>query len=176
MALLRRDRIVTDRWTKLQDGETIPANGAVIVSLDRWRHDRLALLESGCDLGITLASDQPPELVADDIARFGVICIDFPKFTDGRGYTHARLLRARYDYTGEIRAIGNVLRDQILFMRRCGIDVFEIPDDATPAKFAAGLNEITVRYQPAADHAPTVLQQRHPASDAKSGIAGSWTY
>jgi uncharacterized protein (DUF934 family) len=176
MALLRRDRIVTDRWIKLPDEEAIPANGAVIVSLDRWRRDRDALLDSGCDLGIVLAPDQPPELIADDIARFGVICIGFPKFTDGRGYTHARLLRARYDYTGEIRATGNVLRDQMLFMRRCGIDVFEIPDGAQAAQYAAGLDEITVRFQPAADHAPTVIDHRHPISTSETGVAGLWTY
>ena len=176
MALLRRDRIVTDLWTKLQDEEAIPENGAVIVSFERWRRDRGALLDSGCDLGIALAPDQPPELVADDIGRFGVICIEFPKFTDGRGYTHARLLRARYDYTGEIRATGHVLRDQMLFMRRCGIDVFEIPDGAEAAQYAAGFNEITVRYQPAADHAPTAIEQRHPLSSPETGVAGLWTY
>jgi uncharacterized protein (DUF934 family) len=184
MALLRRDRIVDDPWTVIDDESPIPDSTPVVVSCDRWLAERDALVRRNGPLGILLRSDRSPDLIADDLDRFALVCLDFPRFTDGRAYSYARILRARYDYAGELRAVGAVLRDQLMFMRRCGFDSFRIPDNADIDGWIAAFNDFTVRYQPSVDRRPTVLQLRanggltalalgpHGASD----VAGSWSY
>lgn len=125
------------------------------VSLEEWRDnpqghaDATALRISNA---VSLAD------VKCDLAGFSVIILDFPKFKDGRAYSQARLLRERYGYTGEIRARGEILRDQILFMARCGFDAFEFDGDADGAN--AALAEFSFAYQPAADGATPVWRQR----------------
>lgn len=182
MALLKRDRIIDDPWTIIEDDQGLPSGIPIVVSYDRWMRDREDLRSRNGEIGIVLASDQPPELIADDLDRFGLICLDFPKFTDGRAYSYARLLRARYDFAGEIRAIGAVLRDQLLYMRRCGFDSFEIPDDAEAANWAIAFDEMSNRYQPTVDRMPTVTQLRlkkgymAPGPHGGSDTAGSWSY
>lgn len=181
MALLKGDRIVADDWTMAGDEDALPAT-PVIVSFDRWMRDRETLLRRNGALGIRLASDQPPGPLAGDLGRFGLICLDFPRFTDGRAYSSARILRGRYSFAGELRAVGNVLRDQLLFMHRCGFDAFEIPDDADPALWAAAFGDFSLRYQPSVDGAPTTLHLRKsrpaivPGPHRAAETAGSWSY
>ena len=160
MALLKRDRIIDDPWQRFDDGSPLPSGIRVIVPYERWRKERAALMGRNGELGIVLASDQSPDLIADDLHRFTLVCLDFPKFTDGRAYSYARLLRARYDFAGEIRAVGTVLRDQILFMRRCGFDSFDIPDGVDAADWTIAFNDFSQRYQPTVDRAPTATQLR----------------
>ncbi len=181
MALLKRDRIIDDPWQQIDDESRVPSGIPVIVTYARWQKERDTLLERNGELGIILASDQSPDLIADDLHRFTLVCLDFPKFTDGRAYSHARRLRARYDFAGEIRAVGAVLRDQLLFMRRCGFDSFHIPDEADAADWTVAFNDFSQRYQPTVDQTPTATQLRldqgspsgpHHGSD----VAGSWSY
>jgi len=160
MALLKRDRIAEDPWQRVDDDAEIPSGVPVIVTYERWQREHDALVGRNGDLGILLASDQPPDLIADDLSRFTLVCLDFPKFTDGRAYSYARLLRARYDFAGELRAVGMVLRDQLLFMRRCGFDAFEIPDEADTADWTVAFNDFSHRYQPTVDRAATATQLR----------------
>lgn len=160
MALLKRDRIVEDPWRRIDDDTELPSGAPVIVTFERWRKERADLLGRNGELGILLTSDQSPELIAEDLHRFNLVCLDFPRFTDGRAYSYARLLRARHDFTGEIRAVGMVLRDQLLFMRRCGFDAFEIPDEASAADWTVAFNDFSHRYQPTVDRAPTATQLR----------------
>ncbi len=173
MALLKNDDIVADGWTRAGDDEAIGDGILPIVSLSRWQRDREELIGRNTGIGIVLKSDEPPELIADDIGRFGVICLDFPKFTDGRGYSHARLLRSRYGFTGEIRAVGNVLRDQALFMRRCGIDGFEIADDSPVESWRRAFRELSVRYQPAEDREPPDIAEPRMRPYLKETAIGS---
>jgi uncharacterized protein (DUF934 family) len=93
--------------------------------------------------------------------RFAVVALEFPVFTDGRAFTSARLLRERYGYTGEVRAVGNVLRDQVLFMLRCGFDAFEMKSDDAAENWRAAIAEIDVFYQAAADRRTRVVELRH---------------
>lgn len=152
MALLRNARIEGDEWSFVADGQPIPEFGPVLVTLGRYRAERAALDARRDPVGLVLDSDETPrDLDGKAIGRFGLICLRFPKFTDGRPYSAARLLRQRYGFTGELRAIGNVLRDQLAFMRRCGFDAYEIPDDANALKWLRALNEISVHMQPAVD-------------------------
>ena len=117
---LIKDRVVVDdRWTLLRDvsSETLPA-GPVIVSLPVWKSRRDALAARG-DVGVWLAAADDPAELAADTASLALIAVDFPQFTDGRGYSIGRLLRERYGFAGELRAIGDVQRDLIVQPRRC---------------------------------------------------------
>jgi len=161
MALIKDGRLAEDPWIAVEDGGPLPLAARVIVSLARWQDRREELLARKAPLGIRLASDQPPELIAEDLEHFDLVALEFPKFTDGRAYSYGRLLRERYGFTGELRAVGNVLRDQFFFMRRCGFDAFEVADAAALDGWHAAAREITVRYQPSADRRPWAAAQRH---------------
>jgi len=182
MVLVKNRRIAADPWQRLADGDAIPADGPVLVTLARWQAERAALAVRGRPVGVILDSADPVAAVADDLDAFGLIAVDFPKFTDGRPYSTARLLRGRLGYGGELRAVGNVLRDQLPFMVRCGFDAFALPDGAPADRWLAALDEITVAYQPAADGRPTALGLRRagPAAPPPAGerevVAAMWAY
>ena len=161
MALVRNGELVTSSFVDASGAETIPPAGPVIVSLDQWKAHRDDLLARGTPLGIRLRSDQPPELIAPDLERFTAIALEFPKFRDGRAYSYARLLRERYGFKGELRAVGEVLLEQLFFMLRTGFDTFDI-QSADPLKdWRTALADFSVWYQPAADGRPTAIQLRH---------------
>lgn len=152
MTLIKDAKVVTDDpWRQIGDGDDLPDSCPVIVSLERWRKNGLRLAGRNAALGISLKSDQPPEIISGDLDRFGLIALEFPAFTDGRAFSHARLLRQRYGFAGEIRAVGNVLRDQIFFMARCGFDAFELEAGRDPEGAIEALEEFSVVYQAAAD-------------------------
>ncbi len=171
MPLIKDDRLIDDPWTAAPDEGPLPVEERIIVSLERWQAARAELLARNGRLGIRLKSDQPPALIADDLASFDLVALEFPGFKDGRAYSYARLLRERYGFTGELRAVGQVLRDQLLFMHRCGFDSFEVADngaldhEALDAwREAAG--EISVWYQPATDRRPWVANLRQDGAAA----------
>ena len=126
MALIKQGRVVDDPWTKVSGDATPPAAGAILVPYALWEQQRESLLTRNGPIGIALAGDQSPALIEADLARFELIALEFPTFKDGRAYSQARLLRERYGFTGELRATGDVLRDQFLFLHRCGFDAFEV--------------------------------------------------
>ncbi len=154
MPLIKDDEIIDDPWVAVDDEEALPEGAPAIVSLARWRGERAALAGRNAPLGIRLRADQPPAEIAVDLDRFQVIALEFPSFGDGRAYSYARLLRERYGYRGELRAVGNVLRDQALFMRRCGFDAFEVAEGTGVAGWRESLGEISVFYQPTEDGRP----------------------
>ena len=160
MALIKGTRIVDDPWTVAADADDLGRLGPLIVSYELWEENRAALAKRPGPLGIRLRSDQAADAVAGDLARFALIALEFPTFRDGRGYSTARILRERHGFRGELRAVGNILRDQALFLWRCGFDAFEVakPDDA--AAWAEALAEIADIYQPAASGGPTVRRLR----------------
>jgi uncharacterized protein (DUF934 family) len=144
------------------DGEpaAIAPDADVIVGWARWERERETLSAHRGRLGVRIASDADVDAVARDAARFATIAIEFPKFTDGRGYSIARLLRDRHRYAGELRAVGNVLRDQLAFMARCGLTAFEVDPSKDLEKMLGAFDDFTVHYQPAADQ-PLPLWKRH---------------
>lgn len=147
MALLRDGRVVADPFTAVAADEPVPATGPVIVTLARFQADRSALLGRGTPLGVRLASDQHPEAIAADLDRLAVVALEFPKFRDGRAYSYARLLRERYGFGGEIRAVGDVLQEQLGYLRRCGFDSFELKAADPEAAWAAVAGDHSVFYQ-----------------------------
>jgi uncharacterized protein (DUF934 family) len=160
MALVKNGELATSSFLDVSGADAIPPAGPVIVSLDQWKAHRDELLKRGTELGIRLHSDQPPELVAADLPHFAVVALEFPKFRDGRAYSYARLLRERYGFKGELRAVGEVLLEQLFFMLRTGFDAFDI-QSADPLKdYHTALADFSVWYQPTADGRPTAMQLR----------------
>jgi uncharacterized protein (DUF934 family) len=148
-ALFKDGEFVEDTWRFVRDGEDVPPSGHVIVSLDWWLAQRGAFEGSHVAMGVRIEPGVKIETYADDIPRFSLIALTFPKFQDGRNFSTAQLLRARYGFKGELRAVGDVLLDQLQMMRRCGFDSFEISDAATLAELRAGKARALSRfYQP----------------------------
>ncbi|NJO67476.1 MAG: DUF934 domain-containing protein [Rhodospirillales bacterium] len=160
MPLIKYGQIAADPWHSVADGDELPAHEPVIVSLERWRQDRALLLAREADVGVRLASKDQAADIAADLTHLKLVALEFPTFRDGRAYTTARLLRERHHFDGELRAVGNVLRDQLLFMHRCGFDAFEIDDDQAIATWIKAIDEMSVFYQPTGDGRRTVLQVR----------------
>lgn len=156
MMIIKNKAIVEDDWTVLRlAGNDTPQSvavhpGKVIVPLEVWLAQRDAL-QHRTDLGVWLASSDRPEALRQDIANFAVIAVDFPKFSDGRGYTIAYLLRERLGYNGELRAIGDVLRDQMYYMQRAGFDAFAPRSDKDINQALKGLSDFSVSYQASSD-------------------------
>jgi uncharacterized protein (DUF934 family) len=150
MRVIKDRKIVDDGWTLLAPDAPIPASGDVIVSVAQWTAYNAAPSERSGQLGVVLQSDELPEQI-QHLDRLPLIAIDFPKFGDGRGYTSARLLRQRFGYEGELRAVGDVLRDQLFYMARCGIDSFALKAGKDIEGALAAFDDFSVAYQAAAD-------------------------
>ncbi|MFL6719481.1 MAG: DUF934 domain-containing protein [Burkholderiaceae bacterium] len=150
--IIKDRRIVADDWQvlKLAEGETVETvaipEGRVIVPLAVWQARRDALKARG-DVAVWLASDERPEALKDDVASLPLIAVDFPKFADGRGYSIAYNLRARLGFTGELRAIGDVLRDQLFYMQRVGFNAFATRPDRSIEDALKGLTDFSEAYQ-----------------------------
>ena len=160
MPLIRHDRLVEDPWVAVAEDAELPVEEAIIVDLDRWQAEREALVARNGRLGLRLSSDQLPDTVAEDLDHFDLVALEFPKFKDGRAYSSARLLRERYGFTGELRAVGEVLRDQLDFMRRCGFDAYEVSDAIALNGWRDAFSEISVHFQPATDRRPWAADLR----------------
>jgi uncharacterized protein (DUF934 family) len=151
MRIIRKRRIVEDDWTHVDDGAPLPETGNILVSLERWRTERDALLAREGGLGVRLPNTIDPQEIADDLQHFAVVAVEFPIYRDGRGFSIARLLRERLGYRGEVRAIGNVLRDQLFFMERCGFDAYEVQEGKSLESALEAFGELSVSYQDAID-------------------------
>jgi uncharacterized protein (DUF934 family) len=161
MALIKGGRMSLDPFHSVGAEGELPADGDVLVSLARWQAQREELLRRPGRIGVKLASDQPPALIASDLGHFALVALEFPAFRDGRAYSYARLLREQFGYTGEIRAVGDVLLEQLHFMVRAGFDAFELDSADPEADFATAVGEFSVWYQPATDDRPSALELRH---------------
>ncbi len=158
--IIKGREVVADDWRvlRLDEGDApetveVPA-GKVIVPLTVWQAQRESLLgRAGAngDIGVWFASDELAHAVKDDLDEFGVVAIDFPKFSDGRGYSIAFNLRKRLGYSGELRAIGDVLRDQLFQMQRCGFDAFATRQDRSIEDALKGLTVFSETYQASVD-------------------------
>jgi uncharacterized protein (DUF934 family) len=160
MALIKDGKLVTDAFVDASAATEIPAAGPVIVSVEQWQAQRAALLGRGTPLGLRLRSDQSPEPIAPDLSHFALVALEFPKFRDGRAYSYARLLRERYRFNGELRAVGDVLLEQLFFMLRTGFDAFELQSTDPLRDYRTALGDFSVWYQPTGDGRPTAMQLR----------------
>jgi uncharacterized protein (DUF934 family) len=182
--IIKGREVVADDWRvlRLEESDTpetveVPA-GKLIVPLSVWQAQREALLgRAGAngEIGIWFASDELATSAKDDLDQFTLIAVDFPKFSDGRGYSIAFNLRKRLGYTGELRAIGDVLRDQLFQMQRCGFDAYATRQDRNIHDALKGLTVFSETYQGSVDQAlPLFRRQQRDLplehSDVGAGI------
>ena len=164
--IIKHREVVEDDWSvlRLDEGQTADTvsvpEGKIIVPLAVWQAQRAAL-SGRADIGVWLAPDEQAASIRDDLSRFGVIAVDFPKFSDGRGYSTAFNLRRRLGYTGELRAIGDVLRDQLWPLSRVGFDAFATRQDRSIIDALKGLTVFSETYQASSDQ-PLPLFRRAP--------------
>jgi len=160
--VIKDNQIIEDSWTRIdtiEAGQVLP-EGDIIVPFSYWKQNRDALKGRAGNLAVCLNGDDRVEELAADIAQFSLIALDFPAFRDGRCYSHARLLRDRYGFKGDLRAVGDVLRDQLFYLKRCGFSSFFIRHDKDINDALKAFNDFTVKYQTAADGALPVYRLR----------------
>ena len=169
--LIKNRQLVSDNWRLLESGEdgVIPHSGDIIVPLELWRASRPALRARDGRIGVWLQSDQGPERLADHLNELALVAGRFPKLTDGRGYSTARLLRERYGFEGELRAIGDVQRDQLSLLERCGFDAFEVKAD-NPEGALSRFSEFSEAYQGSVERPEPLFRRRSISTqDAELG-------
>ena len=160
MPLVKNGTEIDNIWAYVPDEGELSPGGCITVSLGRFRSETEILLARNSNIGVRLEPADDPHELEEHLHRLNLIEISFPKYTDGRGYSQAQLLRRRLGYEGELRAVGHVLRDQILYMNRSGFDAFETARAELPSVLQA-LEEYSAFYQPAADGATHVFKRRH---------------
>ena len=167
--IIRHGKIVSDSWQLLKpaaDGNAppVPGSGDIIVPFALWLAQRDKLLLHPGRLGVGLDGDDEPALIAEDLKNFGVVAVNFTRFTDGRGYSLGRLLRERYGWRGELRAIGDVLRDQLFYLAGCGFDAFALREDQDPQAALSAFNDFSEVYQTSAERPLPLFRRRYLAS------------
>ena len=145
MRIIKDRQIVNDDWIYIDDGALMPGN--ITVSLQRWQADKEQLMQHSGKLGIRLTAEDPLEDIATDLSRFNLVEIYFKVFTDGRSFSQARLLRNRYHFAGEIRAVGHFMRDQIYYLHRVGVNSFKLDDDNELQGALSCIKDFSVNYQ-----------------------------
>jgi uncharacterized protein (DUF934 family) len=160
MLLVKSGHVVEDRYVRVEDDALIPDRVPVIVTAERFLADPNELIKRDGSLGVLWPNDRRVAELEPWLGHLALVALSFPKFRDGRAYSQARQLRERYGFQGELRATGDVLRDQFLFLLRAGFDSFEVKKPADAAAFAEAVNRFSVFYQPSADGRVSVRQQR----------------
>ncbi|WP_375412751.1 DUF934 domain-containing protein [uncultured Bradyrhizobium sp.] len=168
MPLVKHGKITRDAFVHVDDAAEIPGDGPVLISAARLLADAGILSRRLGKLGVIWPNNRDVDELVPYLGRLAMVALVFPTFRDGRAYSQARLLRERHDYRGELRATGQVLRDQFVFMLRAGFDALEVKKDGDAEAFASTIKRYSVFYQPTGDGRATALhrrmQQRHSES------------
>ncbi|HWX61872.1 DUF934 domain-containing protein [Bradyrhizobium sp.] len=160
MPLVKGGHIITDPFVLVADDAELPEAGAVLVTAKRFLQDAEAILQRSAKAGVIWPNNRDVDELVPYLDRLAVVALVFPSFRDGRAYSQARLLRERFAYRGELRAAGQVLRDQFVFMLRAGFDAFEVKKQADAEAFAQTVKRYSVFYQPTGDGRLTALHRR----------------
>jgi uncharacterized protein (DUF934 family) len=164
--VIRNGRVVGDTWQVLvlTEGEKPESvklpEGALAVTLAVWKARREELLARSTPLGVRLDTSDDPAEIAADLQRIALVAVHFPKFADGRGYSTARLLRERFGYRGELRAIGDVGRDQLFYLARVGFDAFLIPEGRDVQEVLEAFADLPETYQGSTDQLLPLFRRR----------------
>ena len=164
--IIKNGQIIDDAWLvlKLAEDETPEAitlpDAPTLLPLAVWLARKDEILARKQPVGVWLESSEGPEAIANDLKHFAILGVNFPKFADGRGYSIARLLRERFAYTGEIRALGDVLQDQLFLLKRCGFDAFALRADKDIEAALAGFTVFSESYQAAIDQPQPLFRRR----------------
>jgi uncharacterized protein (DUF934 family) len=156
--IIKDQRISDDSWQVWRDAATLPESGGYIVPLTLWLEHKDTLKALG-DIAVFLASDESPKALANDISELNLIAVDFPKFADGRGFSYGRELREQLGYKGELRAIGDFMRDQLYFLSRCGFSSFAL-ENSDLEESLASFKDFSESYQPSIDQRLPLFRRR----------------
>jgi uncharacterized protein (DUF934 family) len=176
MRLVKAGSIVEDRFVRVPDDAPLPDGVPVIVSAARFIADVEGFARRAAPTGVIWPNNRNVAELAPHLDRLALVALVFPTFKDGRAFSQARLIRERYGYRGELRATGQVLRDQFLFLLRAGFDAFEVTKDADASAFAEVLRRYSVFYQPTGDGRATALRARLARARTDSLASGSLIY
>jgi uncharacterized protein (DUF934 family) len=160
MPLVKNGKISTDEFVHVPDGAELPGDGAILVSAARFLEDPETLSRRTGKTGVIWPNNRDLDELVPYLGGLAMIALVFPSFRDGRAYSQARLLRERYRFHGELRATGQVLRDQFVFMLRAGFDAFEVKKESDAEAFTNTAKRYSVFYQPTGDGRITALHQR----------------
>ncbi|MBD2858957.1 DUF934 domain-containing protein [Spongiibacter sp. KMU-158] len=165
--IIKNREIFEDSWQVWRDTENLPSQGRVIVSLKLWQEHKAALAALG-EVGVFLCNESPKAL-SEDLSELALIAVDFPVFSDGRGFSYARELREQLGYTGELRAIGGFIRDQLCYLARVGFNAFALENEVLEEAIVS-LDDFTEFYQ-ASPNAPQPLYLRRSLAIAQDQAA-----
>lgn len=161
--IIKNTEIINDEWHFLENDttlESIPNTGDIIVPLTLWQEHKSLLKNRDGQTGVWLNAEQQVEDLVDDLNLLPIIALDFPAFTNGCHYSSARILRDHYSYQGEIRAVGDVLKDQLFAMKRCGFNAFAVKADKDIDNALLSLNDFSEVYQSATDQPLPLFRRR----------------
>lgn len=157
---LKDGQVVENNWQLVAADTEIPPAGNILVPAAYWQANQQRLADHSGDVGVWIDSHEEIEAFSGSIAAAPVIAINFPKFVDGRGFSLARLLRERYGYIGEIRAVGHFIRDQLYMMQRCGFNAFQFDSEIDLAAASQSLTDFSDSYQVAADQPEPLFRRQ----------------
>jgi uncharacterized protein (DUF934 family) len=160
MPLVKGGKIADDSFVHVADGAELPDDGGVLVSAARFLGNPESFLQRKAKTGVLWPNNRDLDELVLYLERLAAVALVFPSFRDGRAYSQARLLRERFQYRGELRATGQVLRDQFVFMLRAGFDAFEVKKQSDAEAFAQTVKRYSVFYQPTGDGRLTALHRR----------------
>src|SRR6266481_7601450 len=175
MPLVKGGKITDDTFVHVADGVELPDDGAVLIPAARFLEKAESVLQRKGKTGVIWPNNRDVDDLVRYLDRLAAVALVFPTFRDGRAYSQARLLRERYQFRGELRATGQVLRDQMLFLHRAGFDAFEVTKDSDAAAFAEAVHRYSVFYQPTGDGRASTLTARR-ARDESPVVRGRREY
>ena len=163
--LIKDGSLIEDEWIcveKDSDSAGVTETDAeqVLVHIKDWLSHKDALNQSGKTIGVWLDSDDDPYELINDISELPLIAVNFPVFMDGRSFSTAAIIRERLSFQGELRAIGDVIRDQVFYMKKCGINSFEVRDGADPEEILMALGDFSDSYQSTVETPEPLFRRR----------------
>jgi uncharacterized protein (DUF934 family) len=158
--LISRAGVIDDAWTFLGADDPLPPRGDVLLTLARWKRERSEGQAHAGRVGVVLEPADDPAEIAGALSSLALVAVRFPHFTDGRGYSTARLLRERYGFAGELRATGDVTRDQLFYLSRVGFDTFELRSGEDAVAALSAFHDFSEAYQSSVERPDPLFRRR----------------
>jgi uncharacterized protein (DUF934 family) len=158
--ILKDTQVVSDNWILLDENADSIPNGDILLSFEQWQNFAEQLSNHSGSIGVWLEGHAEIEQIIEPLLNLPLIAINFPKFADGRGFSAARLIRERYNYSGELRAIGGFIRDQLYLLKRCGFNAFQFSDENELSDTAESLKDFSENYQVSVDQENPLFRRR----------------
>ena len=158
--ILKDTEVASDNWIVLDESAESLPTGDILLSYEQWQNFADQLSNHSGSLGVWLEGHAEIEQIIEPLLDLPLIAINFPKFADGRGFSSARLIRERYNYSGELRAIGGFIRDQLYLLKRCGFNAFQFSDENELSDAAESLKDFSENYQVSVDQENPLFRRR----------------